>query len=142
MKSSADRILTSHVGSLPRNEALTDLLIRQEAGDPIAPAGLAGEIDASVAQVVSWQREAGIDIGNDGEQPRVGFQTYVPQRMDGFGGESQRRSPPDYIEFPAFAAQMRRRFPRRSKVRNAPQAIGELHYRDLAPVQRDTARLA
>jgi 5-methyltetrahydropteroyltriglutamate--homocysteine methyltransferase len=65
----------------------------------------------------------------------------VPARMDGFGGESQRRSPPDYIEFPAFAAQMRRRFPRRSKVRNAPQAIGELRYRDLAPVHRDTARL-
>jgi 5-methyltetrahydropteroyltriglutamate--homocysteine methyltransferase len=61
--------------------------------------------------------------------------------MDGFGGESQRRSPPDYIEFPAFAAQMRRRFPRRSKVRNAPQAVAELHYRDLSPVHADIARL-
>src|SRR5580698_7947419 len=142
MKSSDDRILTSHVGSLPRNEALTDLLIRQEAGDPIDAAVLAAEIDSSVAHVVSRQREAGVDIGNDGEQPRVGFQTYVPARMDGFGGASQRRSPPDYIEFPAFAAQMRRRFPRRSKVRDAPQAIAELRYRDLGPVQADLARLA
>jgi 5-methyltetrahydropteroyltriglutamate--homocysteine methyltransferase len=141
MKSSDDRILTSHVGSLPRGAVLTDLLIRQEAGEAIDAAALAAEIDAAVAHVVRRQREAGIDIGNDGEQPRVGFQTYVPARMDGFAGESQRRSPPDYIEFPAFAAQMRRRFPRRSKVRNAPQAIGEVRYRDLAPVRRDIARL-
>ena len=142
MKSSDDRILTSHVGSLPRGPLLTDLLIRQEAGEAIDDAALAAEIDAAVAHVVRRQRAAGIDIGNDGEQPRVGFQTYVPARMDGFGGESQRRSPPDYAEFPAFAAQMRRRFPRRSKVRNAPQAIAEVRYRDLAPVHRDLARLA
>ncbi len=142
MKYSNDRILTSHVGSLPRGPVLTELLIRQEAGEPIDEAALAAEVDAAVAEVVRRQRAAGIDIGNDGEQPRVGFQTYVPQRMDGFGGASQRRSPPDYIEFPAFAAQMRHRFPRRSKVRNAPQAIAELHYRDLAPVHSDIARLA
>jgi len=141
MKRSDDRILTSHVGSLPRGPVLTDLLIRQEAGEAIDTAALAAEIDAAVAHVVARQHAAGIDIGNDGEQARVGFQTYVPARMDGFGGESQRRSPPDYVEFPAFAAQMRRRFPRRSKVRNAPQAIAELRYRDLAPVRSDLVRI-
>jgi methionine synthase II (cobalamin-independent) len=106
MKQSDDRILTSHVGSLPRGPVLTDLLIRHEAGEAIDAAALAAEIDAAVAHVVDRQRAAGVDIGNDGEQPRVGFQTYVPARMDGFGGSSQRRRPPDYIEFPAFAAHM------------------------------------
>ena len=90
MITSRDRILTTHVGSLPRNEALSELLVRREAGEKIDEAQLAKEMDNSVAYVVDRQVEAGIDIGNDGEQQRVGFQTYVPQRMSGFGGESNR----------------------------------------------------
>ena len=70
-------------------QVLSDLLIRREAGEAIDKAQLAAEIDQAVADVVARQAAAGIDIGNDGEQPRVGFQTYVPQRMSGFGGESQ-----------------------------------------------------
>ncbi len=84
---SRDRILTTHVGSLPRNEKLSELLVRQEAGDPYDAAKLDAEMDKAVRDVVAKQRTAGIDIGNDGEQQRVGFQTYVPQRMTGFAGE-------------------------------------------------------
>ncbi len=142
MRSSEERILTTHVGSLPRNPVLTDLLLRREEGEAIDHAALETEIEAAVADVVLRQRNAGIDIGNDGEQPRVGFQTYVPARMDGFAGQSQRRSPPDYAEFPAFARQMAHRFPRRGRVRNAPQATSEVHYRDTAPIIREVTRLA
>ena len=56
------------------------------------------------APVVAKQKEAGIDIGNDGEQQRVGFQTYVPQRMSGFGGESKRRRGREFEEFPELCA--------------------------------------
>ena len=91
MISSRDRILATHVGSLPRNPVLTDLLIRREAGERIDSGALAAEMDKAVADIVERQRSAGIDIGNDGEQQRVGFQTYVPERMSGFGGESKRR---------------------------------------------------
>jgi len=81
--------------------------------------------------------EAGIDILNDGEQPRVGFQTYVAQRMKGFGGESKRPLPTDYVNFPIFAAQWARTAPRRGKVRNAPQAIAEIVYDDLSTAEEE-----
>ena len=89
MLKSEKRILTTHVGSLPRNPKLTELLLKQERGEAIDEKLLDRESEAAVAHVVERQLAAGIDIGNDGEQPRVGFQTYVPQRMKGFGGESQ-----------------------------------------------------
>lgn len=113
MNTGSDRILTTHVGSLPRNAVLTDLLIRRESGDEIDPAQLAAEMDRAVAAVVERQLETGIDIGNDGEQQRVGFQTYIPQRMSGFGGESKRNHPMDYIDFPRFSETLPMRFPKR-----------------------------
>jgi 5-methyltetrahydropteroyltriglutamate--homocysteine methyltransferase len=75
MLTSRDRILTTHVGSLPRNDALSDMLVRREAGEAFDEKLLAGEMDKAVRLVVQKQAEAGIDIGNDGEQQRVGFQT-------------------------------------------------------------------
>ena len=72
---------------------------------------------------------SGVDVVNDGEQPRVGFQTYVAQRMQGFGGESKRPRPRDYTDFPSLLAQLPQRYPRRSKVSNAPQAIAEVRLR-------------
>src|ERR1039457_1881173 len=95
---SRDRILTTHVGSLPRNEKLSDLLVRREAGEKFDPAEMAAEMDRAVRHVVEKQASAGIDIGNDGEQQRVGFQTYVPQRMAGFGGVSKRRRGREFEE--------------------------------------------
>src|SRR5580693_2666892 len=137
MKRSDERILTTHVGSLPRNAVLTDLLIRDEAGEAVDKAELARQSEAAVRHVVAQQAAAGIDIVNDGEQPRVGFQTYVAQRMKGFGGESKRPSPTDYPNFPIFAAQWAARAPRRSKVRNAPQAIADVVYDDLSAAEEE-----
>ena len=79
MLASTDRISTTHVGSLSRNEWLSDLLIRQEAGEAIDTKALVREIEAATAHVISAQVQAGVDIGNDGEQSRVAFQTYVPR---------------------------------------------------------------
>src|SRR5271170_4362826 len=88
---SRDRILATHVGSLPRSEALSEMLIDREEGKPLGEEQLSNEMDRAVRYVIARQAEAGIDIGNDGEQQRVGFQTYVPRRMSGFAGESKRR---------------------------------------------------
>jgi 5-methyltetrahydropteroyltriglutamate--homocysteine methyltransferase len=137
MKRSDERILTTHVGSLPRNAVLTDLLIRDELGEPVDKAELARQGEAAVRHVVAEQAAAGVDILNDGEQPRVGFQTYVAQRMTGFGGESKRPRPRDYVDFPVFAQWAAARSPRRSKVSNAPQAIAEVAYDDLAAAEEE-----
>jgi 5-methyltetrahydropteroyltriglutamate--homocysteine methyltransferase len=137
MQRSTDRILTTHVGSLPRSPTLTDLLIRQERDEAIDTVLLARETCSAVEEVVRQQIAAGVDIINDGEQPRVGFQTYVPQRMKGFGGASNRPYSLDYAEFPGFARAIAARFPRRSKVRDAPQAIADVRYEDLSAAEEE-----
>lgn len=137
MKRSNERILITHVGSLPRDPALSDLLIRDELGEKIDRAELARLSEKAVRHVVERQGACGVDVVNDGEQPRVGFRTYVAQRMKGFGGESKRPRPRDYIDFPHFAAWMAKRMPRRSKVSNAPQAVAAVDYEDLGPAREE-----
>ena len=141
MLHSRDRILTTHVGSLPRGAVLSDLLVRREAGEAIDRAQLAAEIERAVADVVARQAAAGVDIGNDGEQPRVGFQTYVPQRMSGFGGESQRPLNRELKEIPELVEMQRLRFPRRGRNRNAPAAIGAVRYLDTSAIDQEVARI-
>src|SRR5215467_3839339 len=138
---STDRILTTHVGSLPRNETLSDLLIRQEAGEPIDGAALAREVESATTHVVAAQVKAGIDIGNDGEQSRVAFQTYVPRCLSGFGGESKRPQARDQIQFPGYMRQVAARFPHTARLMNAPAAISEVDYVNDTPIRDDAARL-
>jgi 5-methyltetrahydropteroyltriglutamate--homocysteine methyltransferase len=138
---SRDRILTTHVGSLPRNDVLSELLLKREAGAAYDRAVFDAEMDKAVAHVVDKQKVAGIDVGNDGEQQRVGFQTYVPQRMSGFGGESKRRRGREFEEFPELMNYLKHRFPHVSKQQNAPECQGELRYLDIAPLESEIARL-
>jgi 5-methyltetrahydropteroyltriglutamate--homocysteine methyltransferase len=140
MLHSRDRILTTHVGSLPRNEVLSDLLIRREAGEAIDRDIMGAEMDRAVRSTVEAQAAAGIDIGNDGEQQRVGFQTYIPARMSGFGGESKRKVGKDFQEVPELIEMFLRRFPRRAKISNAPQAVGEVRYLDTQDIEAEIAR--
>ncbi len=137
---SKDRILTTHVGSLPRNDKLSDLLVRQEERKPYDPAEMNAELDRAVGHVVDKQVAAGIDIGNDGEQQRVGFQTYVPQRMSGFGGVSKRRRGREFEEFPELVESLKRRFPHVSKQQNAPEAQADIKYLDIKPLESEIAR--
>jgi 5-methyltetrahydropteroyltriglutamate--homocysteine methyltransferase len=137
---SRERILTTHVGSLPRNEELSELLVRREAGEAYDQTQFDAAMEQAVRHVVAKQKEAGIDIGNDGEQQRVGFQTYVPRRMSGFGGESKRRRGREFEEFPELVEYLTHRFPAVSKQQNAPQAQGELHYHDTSQIEAEIAR--
>src|SRR5512135_465391 len=133
MLMSTDRILVSHVGSLPRAERLADLLIRQEAGEAIDIAGLAHEVESATAYVTGKQVEAGVDVGNDGEQSRVSFQTYVPRCLCGFGGQSKRPPARDQAEFPSWVRQTAMRFPHSARVANAKAALSDVLYVNGAP---------
>src|ERR1700683_755025 len=133
------RILTTHVGSLPRNETLSDLLVAQEDGKTLDPKVLTAEMDKAVRDVVQKQMEAGIDVGNDGEQRRIGFQTYVPQRMSGFAGVSKRRRGREFEEFPELLTYLPRRCPSPPKTQQgAPEAEADIKYRDLKPITDET----
>jgi 5-methyltetrahydropteroyltriglutamate--homocysteine methyltransferase len=108
---STDRILVSYVGSLRRPPTLSDLLIRQEAGEAIDTAKSVRQVEIATAHVIGKQGEAGVDVGNDGEQSRRGFQTYVPRCLCGFGGQSKRPPSWDQVDFPGYAQQTELRFP-------------------------------
>jgi 5-methyltetrahydropteroyltriglutamate--homocysteine methyltransferase len=117
------------------------MLMRREAGEAFDAAEMNAEMDKAVRHVVARQAEAGIDIGNDGEQQRVGFQTYVPQRMSGFAGISKRRRGMEFEEFPELVKYLTHRFPHVSKQQNAPEAQSEVKYLDIGPIRRELARV-
>jgi 5-methyltetrahydropteroyltriglutamate--homocysteine methyltransferase len=98
MKTSTDRILTTHVGSLPRSQEVTDVLFAREAGEPMAKG--AAVIAAAVKEVVKRQVEAGVDIVSDGEMSKISYATYIADRLTGFGGDTPREPGLDLIEFP------------------------------------------
>ena len=131
MKRSEHRILTTHVGSLPRPPALRDLLVRQDRGEAVDGSALAREAEAAVRYVISKQLDAGVDVGNDGEQPRVGFSTYPARRMRGFGGASKRRMARDMAEHPDYMARLARQRSGAARINDAPQAVAEVAYTDL-----------
>ena len=131
MLTSQDRILATHCGSLPRPPQLSEMLLRQEAGERIDEQALHRECGSAVAAVLGAQLKAGIDIVSDGEQPRVGFSMYLPLRMEGFGGESIRPSPRDLDDFPLFMERLRQKRGRRNRIANPPKAIGEVRYTGL-----------
>jgi 5-methyltetrahydropteroyltriglutamate--homocysteine methyltransferase len=137
MRKSEDHILITHVGSLPRNPVLRDLLVRQDCGQAVDERELERQVEGAVRTVVARQLEAGVDIGNDGEQPRAGFSTYVARRMRGFGGESKRLSARDIAEFPDYAALLESRRRSAARIANAPQAVAEVRYDDLGEAERE-----
>ena len=137
MRKSDQRILTTHVGSLPRVPALRDLLKQREEGVPIDNNVLKSETNAAVSRIVEGQLEAGIDIGNNGEQPRVGFSTYVATRMEGFGGESPRPLSLDAEQFPDHASMLNEQRKLSSRVNVTHRAETEVRYVDLTEAEEE-----
>jgi 5-methyltetrahydropteroyltriglutamate--homocysteine methyltransferase len=141
MKLSTERILTTHAGSMPRGEPLSSMLIDQEDGKRIDRRKIDEVTEERVAYIMKKEAEVGVDIANDGEQGRVGFQTYMPQRMDGFGGESSRPYGREFVEFPKFTERMLARIPKTGKVFNAPEAVSELKYHGESELQKEIDRV-
>ena len=102
IQQSADRILTTHVGSLPRSKDLLDLMKLRIAGVQHDPSVYEARVRSAVAECVRKQVETGIDIVTDGEQSKPGFFTYVRERLEGFEPRSQRRLKGWPLEVAAF----------------------------------------
>jgi 5-methyltetrahydropteroyltriglutamate--homocysteine methyltransferase len=125
MKRSESRVLTTHAGSLQRPEALNALHVRKSRGESIDPAQLARLAREATARAVARQLDAGIDVGNDGEQARGSFFTHVAERMSGFGGESQRPLMRDLAAYPSFVRLKAPEFARDMvSLMRAPRALG------------------
>jgi 5-methyltetrahydropteroyltriglutamate--homocysteine methyltransferase len=105
MKRSAGRILTTHVGSLPRPPDLGQMLLAGfQTGTPEQRAAYEARVAAAVVEAVEKQIAAGIDIVSDGEQSKIGFVNYVKDRLDGFGGQATPFHAADLMEFPGLGA--------------------------------------
>ena len=126
----ADRILTTHAGSLPRPAALVDLYVRRAKGETIDAGVLTKAASAATRHVVERQRDIGIDIPNDGEQMREAFFLYVQHRMTGFGGRWTRKPFADMAAYPMFMAMRRQMLSAKAAVSNLdpPCAVGPIAY--------------
>jgi len=127
VKRSESRILTTHAGSLPRPERLVALQLSRSRGEPVDLAVLNEAVTEATRRAVHHQQECGIDVGNDGEQPRESFFTYVRYRMSGFGGEAQRPPAKDVASYPSFRA-LFQSHARKSLHTAPPRAMGEVRY--------------
>jgi len=136
---STDRILTTHVGSLPRPEDLIQIMFAKEEGIPVDRVAMAERVRSAVGEVVSRQIEAGIDIVNDGEMSKPSYATYIKDRLAGFGGESNSFVYQDVAEFSKMAERVFND-PGRSR-RKTPGCNAEIFVSDREAVVSDTENL-
>ena len=140
MKRSADRILTTHTGSLPRSPDLQEFLRQREERGSLDEDRFTAGVRAAVAAVVAKQQDTGIDVVNDGEQGRAQYATYVKERLTGFEGERMVRRPPSLedADFPEFAAMQTH-----LSSRNMPQpaCTGPIGWKDWTAVEQDIETL-
>src|ERR1700683_922648 len=103
MKMSTDRILTTHVGSLPRPQNVVDLLFAQDRGEPYDPAVFDETMRRAVGDAVKLQAQSGVDVVSDGEMSKISYATYIRHRLTGFEpGDVPRATPQDLDDFPDY----------------------------------------
>ena len=140
MKASLERILTTHVGSLPRPADVADGLFAREAGAPeFDPVAFGRIVTQAVSTVVARQVAAGIDVVSDGEMSKISYATYVKDRLNGFSDDSPRRAPQDLEEFPTFLA--RQSSSGGTPTYKRPMCTGEISIKDDAPMLADIANM-
>jgi 5-methyltetrahydropteroyltriglutamate--homocysteine methyltransferase len=138
MRRSTDRILTTHVGSLPRTQAVTDVLFARAAGKPDEPRAGA-TIGNAVREVVQRQVDVGIDVVSDGEMSKISYATYVSERLSGFDGDTPREPGQDLVEFPGLLKKLAERGAT-AKYRR-PRCVGPVGVKDTRPLAVDLEHL-
>jgi len=109
LKTSRDRILTTHVGSLPRSDAVVGVLQRREKGEQVDPAEFDQTVRGAVAATVKRQVESGIDVVSDGETSKISYSTYITDRLTGFSTEGSTETARPHLDlapFPDFVRKM------------------------------------
>ena len=137
MLHSTDRILTTHVGSLPRSQAVSEMVFAEEKGERMDPEARHALLAEAVDQVVAKQCEAGVDVVSDGEMSKISYATYIKDRITGFEGDSPRRPPSDLEAYPGFLKRQAASGGTPSYRR--PQCVGEIRVKDTAPLEEDLA---
>ena len=130
-----DKIKTTHVGSLPRSNELSDLLFKKDKGEKIDINYFDEVVKRDVKKIVKRQKNLGIDFVSDGEMSKISYATYVKDRLDGFSGESDRKAPKDLDDFPSFKERIARSGGTPTYTR--PCCTGELKVKDTFSLTKD-----
>lgn len=139
MQRSTERILTTHVGSLPRSKAVVELLYEKENGEPFDPSEFDAVMAAAVDEVVARQVEIGIDVVSDGETSKIGYATYIKDRLSGFAGHYPRPPHLDLAPHPQFREAMSRMIGVQTFQRAA--CVGPIELVDRSALQKELANL-
>ena len=137
---STDRFLTTHAGSLPRPEHLTGLFVRRARGESVGADEIAAAGRDALRAIVPKQAEAGVDVGNNGEQQRDSFFLYLKERLTGLGGTWQRPSRADVDRYPEFKKRYLEQTSSKGRVspnEGLPMAIGAVRYVDAAAIEAE-----
>ena len=133
------RIQATHVGSLPRSQAVVDFLFAKERGETIDESAFDACMADAVSETVRRQVGAGIDIVSDGETSKISYATYVSERYTGFAGDSPRQAPADLKMFPGYLDRIARSGGTPKYAR--PECVGEVRAKDHAALDKDIANL-
>ena len=133
------RIQATHVGSLPRSQAVVDFLFAKERGEAIDESAFDACMADAVSETVRRQVDAGIDIVSDGETSKISYATYVSERYTGFAGDSPRQAPADLKMFPGYLDRIARSGGTPKYAR--PECVGEVRAKDHAALDKDIANL-
>ena len=138
MKTSQHRILTTHVGSLPRSDAVVELLQQRESGGAVDAAAFERTMRQAVADVVKRQVDIGIDAVSDGETAKISYVTYVKDRLSGFADEGSTEAAKPHLDLAPFP-DLRRKMALLTGARRFKRVacIGPVALRDRAGLQRD-----
>ena len=139
MKTSQDRILTTHVGSLPRPPELRQMLVRKDQGEAYDKDTLDRLARQAVVDIVRRQVAVGVDIVNDGEMSKPGYSTYIADRLSGFAGHEPAKPRLDTRDHPNFLAALERMTG--SNVARRAVCVGPIAWRDREPLAQDLANL-
>lgn len=139
MKTSQDRILTTHVGSLPRPPELRQMLVRKDQGEPFDQSELDRVVRQAVLDIVRRQAAVGVDIVNDGEMSKPGYSTYIADRLSGFAGHQPAKPRLDTKDHPNFLAALERMTG--ANIARRAVCVGPIAWRDREPLHQDLANL-
>jgi 5-methyltetrahydropteroyltriglutamate--homocysteine methyltransferase len=139
LKTSKDRILVTHVGSLPRSPAVSAVLFARDRGEAIEEGAADATIRDAVAQVVRKQVESGVDVVSDGEMSKISYATYIKNRLTGFAGDSPRQPGQDIVEFPRILKRLADTGSTAQYTR--PRCVGEIRVQSTQAAEADIRNL-
>ena len=133
------KILTSHVGSLPRSQEVVDFIFAREKGKEFVQAAFDDCMTRSVSETVRRQKEVGVDIVSDGETSKISYATYVKDRYTGFDGDSPRNAPADLKKFPSFLERLAN--DGGTPTYSRPMCVGEVKSKGQGELEKDIKNL-